>query len=84
MNKLEPGMKRIAIEACRVLAMSIHGAQVKAPLWIRADRIERRFRIQGATDYIVCRLGDARADFLAAESKRHDSQFPDRLTYLHR
>ena len=55
-----------------------------ASQWKRADKIERRFRLQGFTLARVNQWQTANAQFEREESKRHDAMYPDRLTYLHR
>lgn len=75
-------MKNAAINACTVLAGWILDGSSFA--WLTADRIERRFRIQGSTEAIVRAHEAARADYLREQGKRFDRLHPDRLTYLHR
>lgn len=75
-------MKRIAENACETLAHWIYSGQSFA--WITANRIEKRFKIQGATMMFVDRWTRERLEFDKNESARHDRRNPDRLTYLHR
>lgn len=75
-------MKQQAIAACAILAEWIFDGASFA--WILADRIERRWRIQGATETYVRRLEAEHAAYLKAQRTKHDRQHPDRLTYLHR
>lgn len=75
-------LKQLAICATQDLAFLIHNGDETA--WKRADAIERRFRIQGATEHRIEAWKKQRAAFLKAESRKHDLENPDRLTYLHR
>jgi hypothetical protein len=83
-------MKYTVNNALQSLASEIFSAQLEQSinlektLWRRVDRIERRFRCVGLTESKVSALIARRNSFLAAESKRHDQQIPDRRTYLHR
>lgn len=75
-------MKRQAIAACAILAGWIFDGASFA--WILADRIERRWRIQGTTSATLRTMEERRAAYLKAQRTKHDRQHPDRLTYLHR
>lgn len=75
-------MKRVAENACYLLAVWI--VEGCSFAWTTADRIERRFAIVGCTEAFVARHEKARREHLTEQSKRHDVQHPDRLTYLHR
>lgn len=75
-------MKTIAEQACYKLACLISIGLTEQ--WKRADKIERRWRIQGCTQATVDRLDREHADWLAEQSRKHDALNPDRLSYLHR
>lgn len=79
-------LRKAALNACQDLASAIIGTLPDDNLtaWHRAHRIERRWRMQGATDYLVQAWKQRNAAFLQDQSERHDYQHPDRLTYLHR
>jgi len=75
-------LKQCAALALQDLANQIYSGDVSA--WRLADRIERRWRLHGATESKVRFLQQQSADYLKARSARLDAKFPDRLTYLHR
>lgn len=75
-------LKQAALNVCYDLAAAIvSGDEGK---WKLADRIERRWKIQGCTLAHVDRFKREHQAYLRQLSKLHDSMFPDRLTYLHR
>ena len=75
--------KQIAIEACRELAGWIRGGGCDFA-WLTADRIERRWGIQGTTEHFLKQWQRERDDYNREQSRLADIRFPDRLTYLHR
>jgi hypothetical protein len=75
-------MKQVAIQACRDIVANIIDGNEAA--WRRVDKIEKRFKIQGATDSMVEAFRNSNRDFLRTESNKHDLANPDRFTYLHR
>ncbi len=77
-------LKHIAEQACSHLAGMIWESNGSRSLWILADRIEARFKIQGCTEAHLDRQNKAYEQFLAEECAKHDAANPNRLTYLHR
>lgn len=75
-------LKRCALNVCYDCAVRVMSGDESA--WKLADRVERRWRIQGATQHHVDRMRKQEAEFKREESRRHDRLNPDRLTYLHR
>lgn len=76
-------MKQLAKEACRVLADWIYDCPLPE-FWALADKIERRFGIQGTTEFYLNERRQAHIEFLKAERERHNRLNPDRLSYLFR
>lgn len=82
MKTFQLPLKQCALNVCYDLAVLIVSGDVSA--WKIADRVERRWRIQGCTLAHVDRMKREQAEHRKALSRYHDSIFPDRLTYLHR
>lgn len=77
--------KTIALRACKDTAQTIIETPCMADLLLpRIDRVERRWNIQGATDAEMLRIQREHGQWLYNLSRKHDSLYPDRLTYLHR
>lgn len=75
-------MKTIAINACRELARRI-AWENEEQLWKLADRIERRWTIQGCTLALVdAHKAEYRA-YLKKLNAKLDAKYPDRMSYLH-
>lgn len=75
-------MKAIAAAACYTLAGWIYDGCSFA--WPLADAIERRWRIQGATDWYIRNWTTQHEQWQADRRRTLDRRHPDRLTYLHR
>lgn len=80
-------MKAIALQACLELAHWIYdseGTSVQSLWWEMADKIERRFRIIGATQATVDRWSKQRKEYVKERNRALNALHPDRLSYLHR
>lgn len=75
-------IRQCALNVCADQAALIVGGDESA--WVLADKIERRWRIQGATLHHVDRMRAAEKEFKKQQSLKHDALYPDRKTYLHR
>jgi hypothetical protein len=82
MDKIMTTLKKCAAYVCQDLAGQIFSGDVSQ--WQLADRIEKRFKLQGATQTHLNHLKKQNEKFKREERRRHDFQFPDRLSYLWR